>query len=131
MEQMHRRNENLDPALRGNLIRFAALLFKTMSDKYGGATSLNELLMLNYGFVCQSKGKEFCVTQASVDLSITKPTVSRILTGMRAKGFVSEFPHPTDRRRRIFRLTSTYSERGDADIQTLLDWCADPSNGLC
>jgi DNA-binding MarR family transcriptional regulator len=119
-----------DQIVRTNLIEFASLLFNKMSDKYGGATTLNELTMLNYGFVCSAKGTDITVTQTSNDLNIPKSTVSRILTGMRAKGFVTEESHPTDRRRRIFSLTDKYLDRGDTDILALLDWCAAPEHTL-
>jgi len=101
-----------------------------MSDKYGGATTLNELVMLNYGFVCHARGNAICVTKAASDLDMPKSTVSRILTGMRAKGFVTEQVHPKDRRRRIFRLAETYLRRGDNDIRHFLEWCAEPENAL-
>ena len=116
--------------LRSNLIRFAAMLFNRMAEKYGGATTLNELLMLNYGFVCHNKGIDISLTQAAIDLEMPKSTVSRILTGMRAKGFINEFAHPTDRRRRVFKLADAYLDRGDEDIRRLLAWCANPDNAL-
>lgn len=121
---------DLDEHLRRNLIRFASLLFSTMASKYGGSTTLNELLMLNYGFVCHAMGKELNVTAASKDLEMPKSTVSRLLTEMRAKGFVKERQHPTDRRKRIFHLADPYLDRGNADIQHLLDWCAQTENRL-
>ena len=101
-----------------------------MAEKYGGATTLNELTMLNYGFVCNAKDIDICVTQASLDLSMPKSSVSRILTGMRAKGYVTESTHPFDKRRRIFKLADEYLNRGDEDIKKLLRWLADPKNTL-
>ena len=118
-------------AIRANLIEFASILFNRMAEKYGGGTTLNELTMLNYGFVCHARGNDICVTQAAEDLDMPKSTVSRILTGMRAKGFVTEEVDPSDRRRRIFRLEDAYLDRGDDDIQKFLDWCAQPENKLC
>ena len=115
---------------RANLISFAALLFNRMAEKYGGGTTLNELTLLNYGFVCHASGVDICVTQASVDLGMPKSTVSRILTRMRSSGFVTEEVDPHDRRRRIFRLAREYLDHGDVDIQTFLDWCAKPENRL-
>jgi len=115
---------------RANLIAFASLLFNRMSAKYGGATTLNELAILNYGFVCHARGTDIYVTQASADLNMPKSTVSRILTGMRCKGFVTEEVDPSDRRRRIFKLGNEYLNRGDKDIQIFLDWCAKPQNRL-
>lgn len=61
---------------------------------------------------------------------MSKSTVSRIITGMRAKGFVTESAHPTDGRRRVFTLVDAYLHRGDDDIQNFLDWCAKPENKL-
>ena len=116
--------------LRANFIQFAAMLFGRMSKKYGGGTTLNELLVLNYGFLCHSRGEAICVTNASRDLGMSKSTVSRIITGMRAKGFVTESPHPSDGRRRVIKLANAYLERGDDDIQRLLNWCARPENSL-
>ena len=118
----------LDP--EANLVRFASLLFNRMAQKYGGSTTLNELLMLNYGFVCQSKGKEITVTQAAIDLDMPKSSVSRILTGMRAKGFVHESIDPTDKRRRIFRLSSRYLGQGKKDIERFLQWVSKPENSF-
>ena len=124
------KEHSADPSLRSNLIQFASVLFNMMANKYGGATTLNELTMLNYGFVCNAQGVDITVTQASIDLGIPKSTVSRILTGMRMKGFVTEDIHPNDRRRRIFTLADAYLSRGDVEIRKLLDWCAAPQNRL-
>jgi len=115
---------------RANLVRFASLLFNRMSSKYGGSTTLNEIVILNYGFLCQARGEPIYVMEASRCLGIPKSTVSRILTGMRAKGFVTEQVDSKDRRRRIFRLKDTYLNQGDSDIQRFLDWCARPENAL-
>ena len=115
---------------QANLIRFASFLFNRMAQKYGGATTLNELLMLNYGFVCHSKGKDITVTQAAFDLEMPKSSVSRILTGMRAKGFVHESIDPADKRRRIFRLSSRYLGQGEKDIERFLQWVSKPENSL-
>ena len=130
MSAARRSIDSSEQSLQANLIRFASLLFNRMSEKYGGATTLNELVMLNYGFVCQSRGDAIYVTQAARDLHMPKSTVSRIFTGMRAKGFVSEQPHPNDRRRRIFRLAESYLDSGESDIRHFLDWCAKPENAL-
>jgi len=116
--------------LRGNLIRFASLLFNRMSDKYGGATTLNELKMSNYAFVCHASGIIMSVTRASKELKIPISTMSRIMTSMRAKGFLTEEEHPTDRRRRVFRMADAYLGLGDSDIRMLLDWCDQPENAL-
>ena len=109
---------------------FASMLFNMMANKYGGATTLNELTMLNYGFVCSARGEDVSVTNAARDLDMPKSTASRILTGMRSKGFVTEETHPTDRRKRVFRLADAYLDKGDSDIRELLDWCADPEHKL-
>jgi DNA-binding MarR family transcriptional regulator len=101
-----------------------------MAQKYGGATTLNELLILNYGFMCHSTGKEITVTQSAIDLDMPKSSVSRILTGMRAKGFVRETTDPTDKRRRIFRLSSRYLGQGEKDIERFLKWVSKPENSL-
>jgi DNA-binding MarR family transcriptional regulator len=116
--------------LQANLIRFAALLFNRMAQKYGGATTLNELLMLNYGFVRHSMGKAVTVTEAAIDLDMPKSSVSRILTGMRAKGFVRETIDPTDKRRRVFRLSRRYLDQGEEDIEKFLQWTSKPENSL-
>ena len=119
-----------DNNCRSNLILFASLLFNKMARKYGGGTTLNELTLLNYGFVCNAPGEDIYVTNAARDLGIAKSTLSRILTGMRAKRFVVEEMHPTDRRRRVFRLAEAYLNRGDSDIRDLLDWCSATGNSL-
>jgi len=115
---------------RANLIKFAAMLFRRMSEKYGGSTTLNELVILNYGFLCHSRGETIGVTKAAHDLAMSKSTVSRIVTGMRAKGFVTEAVHPTAVRRREFTLADAYLGRGDDDIQKFLAWCAQAENRM-
>ena len=119
-----------DQVRRKNLIMFASLLFNKMSRKYGGSTTLNELAMFNYGFVCHARGDDISLMAASRELGMAKSTVSRILTSMRAKGFVVEEVHPRDRRRRVFRLADEYLDKGDSDIDELLKWCAAPENSL-
>ncbi len=119
-----------DQIRRKNLIMFASLLFNKMTKKYGGATTLNELRMLNYGFVCDARGEEISVMNAARELGMTKSTVSRILTGMRAKGFVIEEMHAKDRRRRIFRLADAYLNKTDSDMRDLLQWCSVSGNSL-
>ena len=118
------------PRLRSNFIELARILFTRMAEKYGGSTTLNELKMLNYGFVCFAQGEDISVTKAASALDMPKSTVSRILTDMRAKGFVTEEIHPHDGRRRVFRLAAGYREVGDTDIKRFLDWCARPGNEL-
>lgn len=130
MEQSQCQDEKSVQDSRNNLIRFAALLFRTMADKYGWSTTLNELTMLNYGFVCHAKGEHICLTKASAELDMAKSTASRLLTGMRAKGFVKESVDTSDRRRRIFELTDAYLGKGDADIKMLIEWCANPDNSF-
>ena len=118
------------PMYRANLIKFAAILFRRMHQKYGGGTTLNELVLLNYGFLCHSRGETISVTKAALDLGMSKSTVSRIITGMRAKGFVKELEHPTDGRRRVFTLADAYLGRGDDDIRKFLAWCAQKENRM-
>ena len=121
---------NYEQMFRANLIKFAAMLFQRMHQKYGGGTTLNELVLLNYGFLCHSRGETIGVTKAARDLGMSKSTVSRIVTGMRAKGFVKEIEHPTDGRCRVFTLADTYLDRGDDDIQKFLAWCAQKENRM-
>jgi len=115
---------------RNNLIMFASLLFGKMSEKYGGTTTLNELRLLNYGFVCSARGEDICLMNAVRDLGIHKSTASRILKGLRAKHFIVETAHPTDRRRKAFRLADAYLNRGDSDIQEMLQWRSATGNSL-
>ena len=124
------KTKSKEVAVRKNIIDFASLLFNKMLDKYGGSTTLNELALLNYGFVCNARGVDICVTKASADLGMNVSTVSRILTGMRARGFVTEESHPSDRRRRVFGLSEAYLSQGDTDIQMLIDWCREPGHSL-
>ena len=119
-----------DQMFRANLMRFGSLLFNEMSNRHGGDTPPNELVVMNYGFVCHARGEDIRVTKAATDLGIPKSTVSRILTGMRAKGFICEYPHPTDRRRRIFKLADSYLNRSHTDMRQVLEWCAKPENAL-
>ncbi len=112
------------------LIRFASLLFNRMSGKYGRATTLNELVIMNYGFFCHMRGEDIRVTKAATVLGIPKSTVSRVLTDMRAKRFICEYAHPTDRRRRIIELADSYLNRSFSDMRQVLEWYAKRENAL-
>lgn len=59
--------------LRANLIRFASLLFNKMSNKYGGDTTLNELVIMNYGFVCHVRGEDI----RCLSTKLSHPLISR------------------------------------------------------
>lgn len=119
-----------DQVLRENLIRLASLMFEKTLSKYGGGTTLNELVIMNYGFICHARGQDIGVTKTATDLGIPKSTVSRILTKMRAKGFIFEHAHPTDRRQRIFKMADSFLDRTHSDMQQILEWCAEPENVL-
>jgi DNA-binding MarR family transcriptional regulator len=87
-------------------------------------------VLVNYGFICQSRGGFIGISRATRDLGIPKSTESRILTGMREEGFVQEFFAPEDGRRRIVKLAENYLARTDNDIHRFLDCCAEPGNRL-
>jgi DNA-binding MarR family transcriptional regulator len=109
---------------RAHMVALASNLFRLVWAKYGGTTTLNELLVLNYGVMRDQAGADIAVTGAAKALNLPKSTVSRALTNMRARGLVIEEVNPADKRRRVFRLAPEFRQRTHGDIDRLLHWCA-------
>ncbi len=82
-------------------------MLKGLSAKHCGSMTLNELVIMNYGFVCHVQGEDIRVTKTATDLGLPNSTVSRIFNGTRARGFIYEYAHPTDQRRRFFELADS------------------------
>lgn len=105
-----------------DVVELAQRLFNLMRKKYGGGTTLNELAILNYVFVCRVSGDAVTATGAAEFLNMPLTTALRALHKMLENGFLKESRDPSDGRVIIYRMSDNYSSQGDKDIKSLLDW---------
>lgn len=97
-------------------VNFGRNLFRRMREKYGGETTLNELVLLNYLMCCRTFGNEISITAASEELAMPKTSVSRTLQKLVELDYICVIPHPEDSRRKLFAFTNRYANLADFDI---------------
>ena len=102
-----------------NLVR---KLSRRLAEVYGGNTTLHEVMVLSKLFVCHHEGETSTVTGLAIELGMSKPTVSRILTSLRERKLVCEYFDDCDRRRRLVEMTEAHVESMDEDVCALLRW---------
>ena len=101
-------------ATLGRILELTALLGQDMADHLAreGLTESRAHLL----WQLQQRGP---CTQAALaaDLHVTPRTITALVDGLAATGFVTREPHPSDRRAALV----TFTERGRATAQALLD----------
>ena len=107
------------------VVEYAKNLFRMLTEKYGGASTLNELRVINQVILCHSKGRSCSVTALYKATGIPKSTVSRIVTNLQRDGWVSDRPDRTDRRKRIISLGPSSLDRTTEDINKAVQWIND------
>ena len=97
------RNGEITPL---TIAHFISELYARQAQKYGGETSLNELRTIAHCYLVYSKGEDgTSVTELSRELGIPTSTTHRAVTQLIEKGWLTDSPHPEDRRRRVVRLS--------------------------
>jgi len=106
------------------ITEFSALLFRKMSEKYGGETTLNELRVMNQVWRCHLRcSKCDCGPTALSEMTgIPKSTVSRTVFNLIQAGWLVEERHPNDRRRNIVRPGPRSTARIEADWRECIEW---------
>lgn len=105
----------------GLIFRYGREYLALLSEKYGGASTLNEIRVMNGIMLAEETG--CChpgVTSLADALEMPKATVSRAVANLMAKGWVAEEADPDDRRKRLLRTTGAHAERNPADVERLV-----------
>jgi len=109
------------------VIEFSRLLFRSVAEKYGGDTTLNELRIMNQIVVCHLNSRACYVTALHKLTGIPIPTVSRSVANLHREGWLSEQPDPDDGRKRLISLgprsmDRIYDDIG-GDVESLKQLC--------
>ncbi len=107
------------------VVEFARNLYILLAKKFGGATTLNELRIMNQIILCHFKGRNCSVTALHKVTGIPIPTVSRVVAHFQYCGFLSERRDPNDGRRRIVSLDPRTMEQVTVDINEMIQWIND------
>ncbi len=104
------------------MIEFSQMLFRSVAEKYGGDTTLNELRVMNQIVVCHLKDGTCNVTALHKLTGIPIPTVSRSVAHLQSEGWLSEQRDPNDGRKRIISLGPRSLGRIYDDIRGDIEW---------
>jgi DNA-binding MarR family transcriptional regulator len=104
------------------VLKFSRMLFRSVAEKYGGATTLNELRIMNQIVVSHFTGQICYVTTLHGVTGIPIPTVSRSVAHLRSQGWLSEQPDPDDGRKRLISLGPRSLDRIYNDIDGDVEW---------
>jgi DNA-binding MarR family transcriptional regulator len=104
------------------VVEFTRILYRQLSERFGGETTLNELRVINQVVRCHLAGRTCCVTALHRVTDIPIPTVSRSVANLQRDGWLSERPDPSDGCKRIIFLGPRAIETAGADINGAIQW---------
>ena len=99
-----------------SVIEFTKFLFKTLAERYGGDSTLNEMRVINQIILCHLEGRNCSVTALHKVTGIPIPTVSRVVAKLQSDDWVSEQQDPDDGRKRIISLGPRFLELSNDDF---------------
>ncbi len=107
------------------VVEFAKNLFRMLGEKYGGATTLNELRVINQVILCHIKGRSCSVTGLHKETGIPISTVSRTVCNLQGEGWISDRRDRTDGRKRIISPGHRSLDQTPEDIRKSVQWMND------
>ncbi len=107
------------------VVEFMRNMFRMLAERYGGATTLNELRVMNQVILCHLDGQSCGVTALHKVTGIPIPTVSRAVANLQGDGYLSDRRHPDDGRKRIISLGPSFLELVHDDIDGAILWIND------
>ncbi len=107
------------------VVEFAKNLFRMLAVKYGGASTLNELRIMNQVNLCHIKGRSCSVTALHKVTGIPISTVSRSVSNLQGEGWLSDRRDRTDGRKRIISRGRRSLDRTPEDISKSIQWIND------
>ena len=102
---------------------FMTQVLGLMATHFRGDTTLNHLRIGNYiGLRDLFDGEATTNKEISEALGIPTSTVSRIVTELMKRGYVTEAPHPEDQRIRLLRIVPNHplAQGFESELRTLL-----------
>ncbi len=107
------------------VVEFTRTLFRTLSDRFGGEVTLNELRVITQVIRCHLAGRTCCVTALHKVTGIPIPTVSRSVANLQGDGWLSEILDPSDGRKRIIFIGPRSIKLAHDDINGMIQWIND------
>ena len=107
------------------VVEFTRTILKTLSDRFGGEITLNELRVINQVVRCHVAGRTCGVTALHRVTGIPIPTVSRSVGHLQSEGWLSERPDPSDGRKRTIFIGPRSMKLAHDDINVLAQWTKD------
>ena len=107
------------------VVEFAKNLFRMLGEKHGGATTLNELRVMNQVILCHINGRSCSVTALHKETGIPISTVSRTVCNLQREGWVSDRRDRTDGRKRIISPGHRSLDQTPEDISKSIQWIND------
>ena len=107
------------------VVEFAKNLFSMLGERYGGASTLNELRVMNQVILCHIKGRSCSVTALHKETGIPISTVSRTVCNLQREGWISDRRDITDGRKRIIAPGHRSLDQMPEDISKSIQWIND------
>ena len=113
------------------VVDFMRTMLKTLSDRFGGEITLNELRVITQVVQCHLAGRTCSVTALHRITGIPIPTVSRSVAHLQSEGWLSERLDPSDGRKRTIFIGPRSMKLAQDDINVGIQWFNDvPDHGL-
>ena len=107
------------------VVEYTRKLFRMLAEKYGGASTLNELRVMNQVILCHIKGRSCSVTALHKATEIPIATVSRAVSNLQREGWLSDRRDITDGRKRIISPGHRSLDLTPEDISKSIHWIND------
>jgi len=118
-------NKNIHDVTAPAVVEFTRTLFKTLSDRFGGEITLNELRVITQVVRCNLAGRTCTVTDLHKVTGIPIPTVSRSVAHLQSERWLSSQPDPSDGRKRIIFIGRRSMKLAHDDITVAIQWIND------
>ena len=113
------------------VVDFMRTMLKTLSDRFGGEITLNELRVITQVVQCHLAGRTCSVTALHRITGIPIPTVSRSVAHLQSEGWLSERLDPSDGRKRTIFIGPRSMKLAQDDINVGIQWFNDfPDHSL-
>ena len=116
-----KRHEVTAPAV----VEYTRTVLKTLSERFGGEITLNELRVITQVLRCHLAGRTCGVTVLHRVTGIPIPTVSRSVAHLQSEGWLSERPDPSDGRKRTIFIGPRTMKLAHDDINVMIQWIKD------
>jgi len=107
------------------VLEFTRNGLKTLAEKYGGDSTLNEVRVMVQIIRCHLEERTCTVTALHKVTGIPIPTVSRAVANLQSEGWLSEQRDPNDGRKRLITFGPRSLEQTPTDLMEAIQWFND------